>query len=827
MKRIIVCPLFALVLLAAVSEWCWSAEAIDTFLQQHCLRCHGAAKQKGDFRLDTLLRDFSVTTNAELWAEVMGRLNSGEMPPKDEPQPSVKEIESAVDWISIRIREAEAARMSRRGAVSHYRLSREEYAHTVYELLGVRFDVHQPGTFNEDPRWHGFERIGSMLSLSPSHVVRYFKAGEVVLDRAFPEKVVESTVVRTTGFEMQHGRRQLDEPGLAEKVRAVIWPGHEVNGKYMYWQGTPRGAPGGVYRAKVQLSGLPSPEGIAPHFSVWDPQLKKSIYDLDIITAENEPIIVEFEAFLPDRGQLKFMNEVSFSFPDGSTKNVTKQLGYFTNSKDLRRLNPDAYQLFDDEGQALFPILLVDWVEWEGPITTKEELAKREGLLPESELEPPKKKTDVAPPELTAEQVNTSRVALKRFADRAWRRPVTDEELERYVRVFQSEFAAKGSFRQAHLAAMLGILTSKNFYYIVEGEELSKAATQDTKLRTTLSDYELATRLSYFLWSSMPDEQLFAAAKSGTLHEPEVLRAQVTRMLGDPKIEHFTESFPLQWLQLHRVGMFPPDEKLYPDYDLWLEKSMVLETTEFFRKVFNDDLSIRNFLDSDWTVVNPRLARHYGLPPLKKSGFQQVALAPEHHRGGLLTMGSILSLSSDGTRHRPVHRGVWVSEAIFGKTPPPPPANVEPIEPVPSDQLKATIRMQLEAHATNASCASCHKRIDPLGFAFENYDAIGRWRTTEKVATGRGENPPVNAVGKLADGRTYDGPEQFRKLLTADMDVFAEAFVENLATYALRRVMSLDDREKIRAIAKSSAESDYRLRQLVVNLIMSDLFQTR
>jgi mono/diheme cytochrome c family protein len=212
---------------------------------------------------------------------------------------------------------------------------------------------------------------------------------------------------------------------------------------------------------------------------------------------------------------------------------------------------------------------------------------------------------------------------------------------------------------------------------------------------------------------------------------------------------------------------------------------------------------------------------------LQKSGFQKVALRPENHRGGLLTMGSVLSLSSDGTRHRPVHRGVWVSEAIFGKTPPPPPANVEPIEPVPSDQPKATIRMQLESHATNASCAACHQKIDPLGFAFENYDAIGRWRTEELVTSGQGENPPVNATGKLADGRSYDGPAEFRKLLTADVDVFAEAFVENLATYALRRAMSIDDREQLREIAKRSAASDYRLRQVLENLMLSDLFQSR
>jgi mono/diheme cytochrome c family protein len=814
----------AAVLFVAAARPAWPAEPITAFLERHCLRCHGEKSQEGDLRLDTLPRDFSDIQTAERWAEVMGRVNSGEMPPEEEPRPTIAEIESAVGWISGQIREAQAARMASRGAVSHYRLSREEYANTVYDLLGVRFDVTVPGTLHEDPRWHGFERIGSVLSLSPSQVVRYFKAGEVVLARAFPQTVAPSTIVRTPA----HEGAVFEEPGLAERMRRVVGPGFECNGKNPRWNGTPRGAPGGFYRCRVQLSGLPSPKGIAPHLSVWDPQLKKSIFDVDVVAPENKPVIIEFEAFLPDMGQLKFVNEVAFPFPKGTANYVTPLI---PNSKELHRLNRNDYQLFDDEGRALFPLLLIDWVEWEGPITTEAELAMRKGLLPEFAADAQKPKDPNAkdpggPREATSDEEQASRQALQAFADRAWRRPASGEEVERYVGVFRSECAAGKSRRQAHLAAMLGILTSKNFYYIVEGQA-PEAAAPGTASRPRISDFELASRLSYFLWSSMPDEALLAAAKAGTLHEPEQLRAQVKRMLADPKTRRFTDSFPTQWLQLHRVGMFAPDRDLYPDYDLWLEKSMILETTGFFREVFEQDLSIRDFLDCDWTILNPRLARHYEMPALQTSGFQKVALRPEHHRGGLLTMGSVLSLSSDGTRHRPVHRGVWVSEAIFGKSPPPPPANVEPIEPVPSDQPKATIRMQLESHATNASCAACHQKIDPLGFAFENYDAIGRWRTEELVTSGQGENPPVNATGTMADGRSYDGPAEFRKLLTADMDAFAEAFVENLATYALRRTMSIDDREQLRAIAKRSAASDYRLRQLLENLMVSDLFQSR
>ena len=347
----------------------------------------------------------------------------------------------------------------------------------------------------------------------------------------------------------------------------------------------------------------------------------------------------------------------------------------------------------------------------------------------------------------------------------------------------------------------------------------------------------------------MPDDDLFVAAQSATLHQPDVLRAQLVRMLGDAKISRFTESFPQQWLQLHKVGMFPPDAGLYPDYDMWLGKSMVLETTGYFGEVFSKNLPLREFLASDWTIANPRLAMHYGMPisrhalasgssispaepdanalRLIEPGFQRVTLRPEDHRGGLLTQASILMLTSDGTRHRPVHRGVWVSEAVFGKTPPPPPPNIEPLEPTPLNKPKATVRMQLEAHTTHATCASCHRKIDPLGFAFDNYDAIGRWRTEERVPAGAGANPPVNASSSLTDGRAFQNPEEFKQLLVQDIDRFAEAFVEQLATYALRRVMTIDETAQIKAITEASKKDDYRLRTVIENFVLSDLFQKR
>ena len=762
------------------------------FFKTYCLRCHDAQKQEGKFRLDTLPREFVDQANAQRWGEVVFRMNSGEMPPKNEPQPKPQELGHVVDWLSTRINEGAAARMAKRGPVSHYRLSREEYANTVYDLLGVYYDVHLPGAFNEDPRWHGFERIGSMLSLSPSHVDRYFKAAEIVLDRAFPAQPSQPTKGRRDASE---GREKwLADRGLTGQARWPMWP---HNRRHLINTTVP-----GTYRIRLQLSGLQPPGGRIPHLSLWHQQLKRSVFDQDVLAPEDKPTIIEFETDLSPGG-LEVVNEVPRTFVDvgNHTLNVLNGGGsVFTSTRDMSFLNPTGYKLFDDQSQAIYPMLLLDWIEWEGPLTSDSDLKKREGLVPA-------KDGDLA----------EARDCLQRLALRAWRRPPTDVELDRYIKVVEGELAAGENFRSAYRAAMVGLLTSKNFYYLEEGSVSPR--------RDKINDWELASRLSYFLWGSMPDDELFAAAQSSRLHKPDVLRGQLARVLGDVKGQRFTESFPKQWLQLHKVGMFPPDAQLYPDYDMWLEKSMVLETTRFFGEVFAKNLSLREFLASDWTMVNPRLALHYKLPPVPESGMQRVALRPDDHRGGLLTQASVLMLTSDGTRHRPVHRGVLVSEAIFGRTPPPPPPNVEPLEPTPSNKPKATIRMQLEAHATHAICASCHQKIDPLGFAFDSFDAVGQWRTEEVVPAGQGANPPVNATGKLPDGRTFHGADEFKQLLVQDLDRFAEAFVEQLATFALRRVMTIDDAAQIKSIAQASKTEDYRLRTVIENFVMSDLFQ--
>ncbi|OYW24511.1 MAG: hypothetical protein B7Z55_01960, partial [Planctomycetales bacterium 12-60-4] len=527
--------------------------------------------------------------------------------------------------------------------------------------------------------------------------------------------------------------------------------------------------------------------------------------EFDITATEDKPQVYEFEVFLEMPATLDFCivaTDVVDRRSGAAFRNALASRGgyIFTHSSESLLLNPNAPQMFDDKGNGLFSTVLLDWIEWEGPLQTDAEKSRRKDVVP----------ADDATPEAVAEH-------LQRFAERAWRRPVSKDELEDYLKSYRAERDAGEKPAEAYRVAIQGVLTSRNFLYLVEGDPVA---------RERLTDMELASRLSYFLWSSMPDDVLFTAAKGGTL-SGEGLKKEADRMLTDSRINRFVDDFSRQWLQLNRVGMFPPDKKLYPNYDAWLETSMGTEPVEFFREMLVKNLPMESFLDSDWTMANSRLCDFYGLPEPKTSGFQRVSFKPEHHRGGLLTMGATLGLTSDGTRHRPVHRGVWLSEVILGKTPPPPPANVPAIEPNPPNNPKATLRDKLEAHRNDANCAACHAKIDPLGLAWDNYDAIGQWRTYETVAAGTGKNPLVNPSGEMPDGRSFKDANDFKRLLIADREKFVQAFIEHLCTYGLRRVLTVDDEDDIKVITEEAKKSQYKIKDIIRAVALSELMRKR
>ena len=809
------CPMlllsFIVFLSGAVSAS--AVEPFEAFLNKHCVRCHGPQKEEGDIRIDRLSRDFKSGVDTHHWAEALDKLNSGEMPPEDELQPTQDEITKFVSELDSLLKEGRAVRMAARPAVSHYRLSRKEYQNTVYDLLGVRYDPAKPGELNEDTLWHGYERIGAQLSLSPSHVDRYYRAADIVLDRAFPATSSEARKVRKTASDLRYsgGKQQqeaLDRFGIKRPLRYLLFPGRVQQALSSNWFGKTGPEHSGLYRMRLQASGIRPPGGQPAHLSIGNQTSEETVEGLiefDITASEDNPQVYEFDVFLEMPTQLHFAvvaTDVVDRRGGAAFRNALASRGgyIFTHSSETLLLNPNAPQMFDGDGNGIFSTVILDWIEWEGPLVTEVEKSRRADVLP--------------PDDATLDVVAQH---LQRFAERAWRRPVKMDELKGYLETYSVEREAGEKPVDAYRITLQSVLTSRNFIYLVEGEP---------EARERLTDWELASRLSYFLWSSMPDDILFSAASSGKLND-EGLKKEVERMLTDDRINRFIDDFSRQWLQLHRVGMFPPDKKLYPTYDDWLETSMREEPVEYFRETLTKNLPIEVFLDTDWTMANARLCDFYGLPEPDKDGFQRVSFKPEDHRGGLLTMGAVLGLTSDGTRHRPVHRGVWLSEAIFNRTPPSPPANVDPIEPIPPQGNKITIRQRIEAHAKNTSCAACHRNIDPLGLAFDQYDAIGQWRTHERVPTGVGKDPLVDASGVMPDGRPFTDSAQFKQLLLEDRDKVARAFIEHLCTYALRRVLTVDDRDGIQAIVHEAKRYQYGVKDIVRAVALSELIRKR
>ncbi len=400
---------------------------------------------------------------------------------------------------------------------------------------------------------------------------------------------------------------------------------------------------------------------------------------------------------------------------------------------------------------------------------------------------------------------------LKRFASRAFRRPVTSEELEPLVALAQSQHAAGRSPLDALKAAVKATLCSPHFMFLEEppGE---------------LDDWAIASRLSYFLWSAMPDNTLFRLAAVGELHKPAVLTAQTRRMLADPRASAFTENFTGRWLDLYKLGSMPPSGQDFRTYYRdGLESAMRTETQMFFRYLLQENLSLDRFLDADFAFVNPALARHYGLPAWQGREFRKVTLS-DPRRGGLLGQASVLTVSANGVDTSPVVRGVWVMENILGTHPTPPPPDVKPLEP--DIRGATTIREQLEKHRTVATCNDCHRKIDPLGFALESFDPIGSWRE-RYVTAGQKYGPPVDPSGELPDGKKYDNIVGFKKLLSARSDQFARCLTEKLLSYATGRTLIPADRPEVNRIVADTKANGNGLQDVILAIVQSEVFRTK
>jgi mono/diheme cytochrome c family protein len=416
---------------------------------------------------------------------------------------------------------------------------------------------------------------------------------------------------------------------------------------------------------------------------------------------------------------------------------------------------------------------------------------------------------------VTTQNEESARQILERFAGRAYRRPINREELQRLLRFVEMAEKNGDSFETGISLAVQAVLISPNFLFRVEMDPRPN----DPKSIRTLTDYELASRLSYFLWSSMPDDELFELARKKTLRQPDTLEKQIRRMLQDPRSRALVENFAGQWLQLRNLKDFKPDPDLFPHFDEKLRSAMLKETELFFENVIRTDRSILDFIDADYTFVNERLAKHYGLSGVRGEEFRRVSLTATP-RGGILTQAAVLSVTSNPTRTSPVKRGKWILENILGTPPPPPPPGVEELKDDKQAVLSGSLRQRMEQHRANPSCASCHQRMDPLGFGFENFDAIGAWRSRDGTHA-------IDPSGALPNGQSFKGPSELRAILKTRQDAFARCLTEKLLTYALGRGVERYDRCTIDDIVKSAAKDNYKFSPLVIDIVRSDPFQKR
>jgi hypothetical protein len=418
-------------------------------------------------------------------------------------------------------------------------------------------------------------------------------------------------------------------------------------------------------------------------------------------------------------------------------------------------------------------------------------------------------------PSTPAHRALLAKETINRFADRAFRRPASRDEVLCVYGLYQKTETSGATFEQAIRVALTAILVSPNFLFRIEIDKPSDG--QDGS--RDLNEFELASRLSYFLWSSMPDDELFDAARIRTLKQTDHLTKQVGRMLDDPKSSALVESFAVQWLQLGKLGMRASDTDRFPQFTPELRDDMRRETELFFQAVMREDRPITDLLDADFTFVNERLAKHYGIDSVQGNEFRRVNVSSDT-RGGILTHASVLTLTSNPTRTSPVKRGKWVLETLLGTPPPPPPPGVPEVPGESEGELVGPLRQRLEQHRTASACSVCHSRIDPLGFGLENYDAIGRWRTHDALA-------PVDASGTLPDGRSFNGPGELKELLISHRDDFARALGEKMLTYALGRGLAASDRLAIDKIVARVKDNDYRFKSLVLAIVLSEPFLKR
>jgi hypothetical protein len=769
---------------------------VGTFLDRHCAECHRTDKPKGGFHLDTLPADFADKAGRDHWLAVREQLRSGAMPPKAKPRPPEKDRRALTDWIDEQAGAADAASRATRGRVVLRRLNRVEYENTVRDLLGVHLELKE--LLPADASASGFDNNADALHVSSFLMERYLEAADTALNAAIANGPRPPLIKKRLSCK--------DERHVKVTTERVFRPLDDalVFFSSSHWHAITVGQfyppDRGKYRFRISASAVQS-GGKPVSFRVdAGPMLMGTKNHLVgyFDAPADKPTVFEFVEELEARSTIRVL-------PYG-----------LASAQEVNKIGADAYT---------GPGLAVQWIEVEGPLHDAWPPASHRAIfgdLPRATVPAPnnRNRQEVVSKDPAADAGKV----LRTFARRASRRTVTDAQMKPYVALVQARLAEGSTFEQAVRAGLKAVMVSPDFLFLRERPG-------------PLDDFALASRLSYFLWSTMPDEELLALAEQGKLRQPDALRGQVERMLRDPRAAAFTENFVGQWLGLRDIDFTVPDHLLYPEFDDLLKASMVTEAHQFFDEVLKHDLSLTNFVASDFTMLNARLARHYGIPGPDGQEFRKVALPPGSHRGGVLTMAGVLKVTANGTSTSPVVRGAWVLDRILGTPPSPPPPGVPAVEP--DTRGATTMREQLAKHRQVATCATCHTKIDPPGFALESFDVIGGWRDNYRTR-GRGQpvtidgrrmpylkGPKVDAADVLPDGRRFADIDELKQLLLADKDQLARALAERLLTYATGAPPTAADRSEVEVIVRNVRDENYGLRALVHEIVRSKTFQQK
>ncbi len=780
---------------------------VQPVLAEFCFRCHGPEKQQSDVRLDSLNPDFlNDSRSAETWHDVLGAIQRGEMPPKDEPRPSDEQRRGVVDWLARAIDRAVDARPASSGRGALRRLNRVEYQNTMRDLLGVDIDYSSnlpPDSVSED----GFKNNGATLSISAMQLETYLQAARAGLEKAivsgpsprvFCHILTEGTA---DGGRSQKGLERSNTLGRNSLFLAHIEDEYPDEGEFLI-----------RVRARAELvagHGLPRLQ-VSLGFRA-DTELPHRVVDAIDVEAE-EIAAYEFrgrlENFpLPSRTQSKFpgiLIKLENLYDDGSAlPDLTTEDVEGAGKKKRKKKNVSAAEVG-------LPQLHIESLEF---------------IAPHYDSWPPKYHTAILfnSSSRTDDPRGYARQVLERFMHRAFRRPASAAQVRPFLTYFDRLQESSPTFEAAMRETLAMVLTSPEFIYIIEPARQGKRH---------LDDWEIASRLSYFLWSSMPDEKLFAVCASGGLSDTDQLSRVAATMLDDSRSWQFIDQFVDQWLDVSGVDRVAVNPDFYPQWDDALKPSIRAETKHFFAEILHQRLSALNFLDSDFAMLNGPLARHYGLPAPQGLQFSRVSLDPESQRGGLLGQASVLLGNSTGEDSHPVKRAVWIRSRLLGDPPAPPPPNVPNLDADNVDFAQLSVRQQLEAHREQESCNDCHRGIDPWGIALEEFGADGLWR--ESIPRRHPEDSqqmlyrPTDSRTTLPDGTQVSGLRELKAYLTSEQrEPFARVLVHKMLTYALGRSLELTDEPAIEKLTHALVASDYELRQLVLDIVVSEPFLTK